>query len=130
MTERRAAVAGASFVLEHVPDLVRYGSKPSREPGRSEELLASLRSFDAAVAYPPNQVFIGNQRPDVLWEIERPWWGHPLADASAAGTTGELIDQAAFYDLLAEVDQFDLVRHRVERVLERLVWAESGMDHQ
>jgi len=114
VTERRAAVAGASFVLEHVPDLVRYGSKPSREPGRSEELLASLRSFDAAVAYPPNQVFIGNQRPDVLWEIERPWWGHPLADASAAGTTGELIDQAAFYDLLAEVDQFDLVRPKDE----------------
>jgi len=114
VTGRRAAVVGASFVLEHVPDLVRYGSKPVREPGRSEDLLASLRSFEDAVAYPPNQVFIGNERPGVLWEIERPWWRHPRTDASGSGSTGELIDQAAFYELLAEVDQFDLVRPKEE----------------
>ena len=30
----RAAVAATSLVLDHVPDLVRYGSKPRRETAR------------------------------------------------------------------------------------------------
>ena len=107
---RRATVAGASLVLEHVPDLVRYGSKPTREPAKLDELTSALRSFDEAVAYPPNQVFIGNLSPSALWDVPRPWWGSPTPEASAAGASGDLIDQAAFYDLLAEVDQFELVR--------------------
>ena len=57
-------MTAASFVLEHVPDLVRYGSKPSREPAQLEALDAALRSYDEAVAYAPNQVFIGNLEPE------------------------------------------------------------------
>ena len=52
----RAAVVATSLVLDHVPDLVRYGSKPRRESTRWPEIAPSLRSFDDAVAYPPNQV--------------------------------------------------------------------------
>jgi betaine reductase len=111
---RRAAVTHASLVLEHVPDLVRYGSKPSREPSKLDALRGSLRSFDDAVAYGPNQVFIGNLPPEDLWDRPRNWWEHPVDDASAAGSTGEIMPQAAFYDLLAEVDRFDLVRPTVE----------------
>jgi len=111
---RRATVAAASLVLEHVPDLVRYGSKPVREPGRLAELSASLRSFDDALAYPPNQAFIGNRSPDELWDLPRPWWERPPDGALATGDFGELIDQAAFYELLAEVDQFELVRLKEE----------------
>ena len=107
---RRAAVTGASFVLEHVPDLVRYGSKPSREQGRMEELTAALRTFEDAVAYPPNQVFIGNLQPEDLWERPRTWWQHPVTDAESSGVTGEVMPQGDFYRLLQEVDQFDLVR--------------------
>ena len=43
---RRAAVVSASFVLEHVPDLVRYGSKPAREPDQMGRLAASLRRYE------------------------------------------------------------------------------------
>ncbi|MFL5766397.1 MAG: DUF5940 domain-containing protein [Actinomycetota bacterium] len=107
---RRTAVAGASFVLEHVPDLVRYGSKPHRESQRLPDIERALRSFDDAVAYPPNQVFIGNADPRDLWDVERPWWKHATAEASESGATGELMREAAFYDLLCDVDQFDLVR--------------------
>jgi hypothetical protein len=110
MNERRAAVTSASFVLEHVPDLVRYGSKPSREPTQLDRLCASLRSFDEAVAYAPNQVFIGNLAPTELWDRPRDWWRHPVEAATPAGTTGDIMDQDRFYELLAEVDQFDLVR--------------------
>ncbi len=107
---RRAAVTGASFVLEHVPDLVRYGSKPSREPGRLEELTGALRTFEDAVAYPPDQVFIGNLPPEDLWERPRTWWQHPVSGARPTGVTGEVMPQGDFYRLLEEVDQFDLVR--------------------
>ena len=107
---RRAAVTASSFVLEHVPDLVRYGSKPSREHEQLDQLCASLRSFDDAVAYPPNQVFIGNLAPTDLWDRPRDWWRHPVESATPIGTTGDMMEQGRFYELLAEVDQFDLVR--------------------
>src|SRR5439155_23201477 len=111
---RRATVAGASLVLEHVPDLVRYGSKPSREADKLPELTAALRSFEDAVGYPPNQVFLGNLEPSCLWGLPRPWWKEPVHSATARGASGELIDQPAFYELLAEVDRFDLVRLKEE----------------
>ena len=83
MTDRRrAAVVSASFVLEHVPDLVRYGSKPAREPQQLERLGGALRSFEDAVAYPPNQVFIGNLAPAALWDTPRDLVG-------ASGRRGE-----------------------------------------
>lgn len=107
---RRAAVTAASFVLEHVPDLVRYGSKPSREHGSLDALTAALRSYDQAVAYPPNQVFIGALEPDCLWTLPRNWWEHPVEGATSAGSHGDVLSQRAFYSLLAEVDRFGLVR--------------------
>jgi hypothetical protein len=111
---RRAAVRSASFVLEHVPDLVRYGSKPSREPHQLAALTDSLRTFDEAVAYPPNQVFIGNLAPSTLWDVPRDWWRHPVEMATPAGPSGDVMDQDRFYELLADVDQFDLVRMGAE----------------
>src|SRR5215207_11603737 len=100
MQRRRAAVVSASFVLEHVPDLVRYGSKPAREPDQLERLTASLRSYDDAVAYPPNQVFVGNLAPADLWERPRTWWEHPVKHAAAQGRFGDVMEQAEFYSLL------------------------------
>ena len=111
---RRAAVTSASFVLEHVPDLVRYGSKPAREPQQIEAITAGLRPFEDAVAYPPNQVFIGNLAPADLWERPRDWWRHPVQAATSAGPSGDVMAQHDFYELLAEVDQFDLMRMGAE----------------
>jgi betaine reductase len=108
--DHRAAVVSASFVLEHVPDLVQYGSKPSREPAKLDRLTEALRPFDEAVAYPPNQVFLGNLAPEDLWDRPREWWRHPVEGATADGTSGDLMDQRSFYTLLAEVDGFELMR--------------------
>ena len=107
---RRAAVLGASFTLQHVPDLVRYGSKPRREQDDIPKINEALRSFEDAVAYAPNQVFIGGQPPEMLREQPRPWWEHPVASASPTGPFGEIVAQRAFYDLMAELDQFGLVK--------------------
>jgi glycine/sarcosine/betaine reductase complex component C subunit beta len=111
---RRVAVTAASLVLEHVPDLVRYGSKPARESRQLDALLGALRTFDDAVAYPPNQVFIGNLAPVDLWERPRDWWRHPVEAAQPVGATGDVMEQDTFYELLADVDQFGLVRMGAE----------------
>lgn len=77
-------IEGVYYSLTHVPDLVRYGSKPSREIATNsnldERLTGRLRSHAAAVAYAPHQVFIG-----------------------------DLVGQELFYALLAKADQFRLV---------------------
>ena len=63
-----AYLRAAANVLVHVPDLVRYGSKPWREAARKEqapgEVFADLRPFEEVVAYAPNQAFIGNLPPE------------------------------------------------------------------
>jgi betaine reductase len=107
----RAAVVATSLVLDHIPDLVRYGSKPRRETHRWSEIATSLRTFDDAVAYPPNQVVVGNLRPEDLWDRERPWWKQPVEDASPEGVFGDIGTQTDFYKALAEADQFDLINH-------------------
>lgn len=109
----KAALLRASYALFHVPDLVRYGSKPTRQirldPAALEQIEAHRRPYGAAVAYPPNQVFIGNLAPDVLAGIERPWYRQPMESAQETGRFGRLYDQAAFYRGLEEADVFNLV---------------------
>ena len=111
---RRAAVTAASSVLEHVPGLVRYGSKPRREPAKLDALAAALRPFDEAVSYAPNQVFIGALDPEDLWTRPRNWWQHPVEAAAPVGAHGDVMTQRAYYDLLAEVDRFDLMTPKAE----------------
>jgi betaine reductase len=101
-------IVGAAFVLEHVPELVRYGSKPSRSKEQFASAARKARSYDDAVRYAPNQVFIGNLSPDALRDLPRPWWAH-VDDADAVGQSGEIMRQARFYELLAALDLFDLV---------------------
>jgi len=74
-------VKGVACVLFHTPGLVVHGSKPSRELAKSgaESPLSAtirqhLRSYAQAVAYAPNQAFIGNLRPQALFDMPRPWW--------------------------------------------------------
>jgi glycine/sarcosine/betaine reductase complex component C subunit beta len=110
----RAAIHACSMVLAHAPDLVRHGSKPTRElAGDSDGLLASisgaLRSYDEALGYPPNQVLVGNLRPEALWEVERPWWQHPV-DARSEGPYGVIVDQAELYRRMEESDSFGLFK--------------------
>ncbi len=108
------ALRAASNVLVHVPDLVRYGSKPWRENSGGDAALAGalsrrLRSFAEAVVYPPNQVFIGNMAPGDLGEGPSPWYENPVPEASAKGAFGEILPQEDFYPLLEAADQFGLL---------------------
>ena len=71
-------IRNCAFCLVHAPDLVRFGSKPRREleadPSLAGRLEGALRSYAAAVAYPPNQTFIGNLSPLQLGQIPKPWF--------------------------------------------------------
>jgi len=110
-------VKECSYVLVHVPSFVRYGSKPIRDiaisggPGGAleQEIYARVRRFEEAVAYPPNQVYIGNLHPDQLNDIPQPWYAHPVKDANRTGPFGEIQPEEEFYGWLKYADDFDLV---------------------
>jgi hypothetical protein len=112
-TPIRVGIEGVFYSLAHVPELVRFGSKPAREIAANssldERLTSRLRSFAAAVAYAPHQVFIGNLTPEELRERKQPWYENLIDGAVAQGRFGDLVGQESFYALLARADQFRLV---------------------
>ena len=111
---RFPAITAVANVLAHAPGLVRYGSKPLRDlaadPGRAGALTAGLRSYDAAVAYPPNQAYIGNRDPETLRALPRPWFAAPDPGAASDGAFGDLIDETELLGLLKLCDRARLVQ--------------------
>ena len=94
----RVGIEGVSYSLAHVPDLVRFGSKPIRElrgnPALAGELARLLRDFPAATAYAPHQVYIGNIGPETLRDLPQPWYEKLIEGATAQGRFGDLVDQS------------------------------------
>ncbi len=110
MTNPIPVIRAASSVLIHTPGLVRYGSKPAREiaadPGRLSELNNKLRSFAEAQSYLPNQVFVGQQSPEKLLEVQRPWFDHEAALREERKAFGSIVDEKPFLALMALADPF------------------------
>jgi betaine reductase len=109
----RIGIEGVFYSLAHVPDLVRFGSKPAREIAARPELAAALkdrlRGFNDAVAYAPHQVYIGNMTPTRLSGIPKPWYEKLIEGAAAQGPFGDLINQDTFYAMLGAADRFGLL---------------------
>src|ERR1044072_3149201 len=105
-------ISAASAALVHVPGLCRHGSKPSRELPKNPEVeaqfLASLRTFEQAVAYGPHQAFLGAIHPRDL--PGRPGVGPAANGEGRYAGVGELMPEDEFLGLLAAVDDFGLVR--------------------
>lgn len=110
---RFPSVQAVSYVLAHAPDLVRYGSKPSREISRDRDFLFSLqkhlRTYEQALQYLPNRVFVGAVDPDELHQHERPWWQIKTSD-HLESDLGHFYCQSSLYGLLKCGDSFNLVR--------------------
>lgn len=108
----RPVIQGVRYVLAHAPGLVRYGSKPTRElaqaPGLLAAISAHLRSYEAAVAYPPNRAFLGAIYPDDLRTHGQPWY-KVSEGGQRWGPHGELMPEEEFYGFLRVCDAFDLV---------------------
>lgn len=86
----KSVIRGAGYVLAHTPDMVLHnGTTQTTErivnPDSEylKELPSHIRSFEQAVAYWPNQVYIGNKTPDD-WRQ----WPSPGATRSATATSG------------------------------------------
>jgi betaine reductase len=107
-------VRGVSCVLAHTPGLLRYGSKPTRELAKDAlsllpRMQGALRTYDEAVAYGPNQVYLGNLAPEALWDMPEPWWKHRVPSAAPQGPFGGIMPEDAFFGLLRLADEFDIV---------------------
>lgn len=107
---------GASYALIQANDMVLHqGSTQTSEARLNpdsdflKELPKHLRSFEDAVAYPPNQAYIGNMQPKALNDIARPWYENNVKDATREGKYGEMMPLDEFYGLMKIVDMFDLV---------------------
>ena len=87
---KNPVVQSYAYLLVHAPEFVRYGSKPRREigvdPTLAHKIDQHLRSFEDAVRYPPNQVFLGNLHPEDLAARPNPWWQNPVQDANSSGS--------------------------------------------
>ena len=111
-----SVVKGSAYVLVHAPDMVLHnGTTQTTEkllhPDSEylQNLPKHLRSFEEAVNYLPNQVYIGNKKPEDLKEVEQPWYDKGCEGASDDGKFGEIMPQDEFIGLIKIVDVFDLV---------------------
>ncbi|AKA70958.1 glycine/sarcosine/betaine reductase complex component C subunit beta [Clostridium scatologenes] len=109
-------VKKASYILVNTPDMVIHNGTTQtleRETNPDSDYLKALknnlRSFESAVAYAPNQTYIGNLTPEQLSELKRPWHTSNIEGASRFGKFGEIMPQDEFYGLLKISDVFDLV---------------------
>jgi glycine/sarcosine/betaine reductase complex component C subunit beta len=107
------AITAVANVLAHAPGLVRYGSKPLRDIARAPSVLDAiaprLRTYEDAVAYAPNQAFIGNLEPEALTSVPRPWFASLDRDASSTGAFGDLVTEVELLGLLKLCDRARLV---------------------
>jgi betaine reductase len=111
---RFPVITAVTNVLAHAPGLVRYGSKPLRDlaghPSLGDQISARLRPYEAAVAYAPNQAYIGNREPEMLRALPRPWFAARDPGASADGAFGDFIGEAELLGLLKLNDRVRLVQ--------------------
>ena len=109
-------IKGASYTLAITPDMVLHnGTTQTTEmvvnPDSEylKELPSHLRSFEDAVSYIPNQVYIGNAKPADLAATEFPFYDKKWENASRDGQFGQIMPQDEFYGVMKICDVFDLV---------------------
>lgn len=113
----KSVIKGASYILAHTPDMVLWNGTTQTterivnpESEYLKELPSHSRTFEQALAYWPNQVYIGNKTPDELSQIPQPWYDK-ICDVNARyGKFGQMMPQEEFLLLMQACDVFDLVK--------------------
>ena len=107
---------GASYTLAITPDMVIHNGTTQTtemivnpESEYLKELPNHLRSFEDAVSYIPNQVYIGNAKPADLAATEFPFYDKKWENASRDGKYGQIMPEDEFYGLIQICDVFELV---------------------
>ena len=113
----KSVIKGASYILAHTPDMVLWNGTTQTterivnpESEYLKELPAHIRTFDQALAYWPNQVYIGNKTPDELAQIPQPWYDKTCEVNARYGRFGQMMPQEEFLLLMQACDVFDLVK--------------------
>ena len=111
-----AVLKGVSYTLAVTPDMVLHNGttqmterQVNPESEYLNEVPLHLRSYEDAVAYLPNQVYIGNSTPEDLEENEFPWYDKKCI-GGRKGKFGEIMPQDEFIGLMQICDAFDLVK--------------------
>lgn len=111
-----SVIKGAGYALVHTPDMVLHnGTTQTTEkivnPDSEylKELPSHIRTYEQAVAYYPNQTYIGNMTPAELAAIEQPWYNKECPLTSRYGKFGQIMPQEEFLLLMQACDVFDLV---------------------
>ena len=121
----KSVIKGASYILAHTPDMVLHNGTTQTterivnpESEYLKELPNHIRSFDQALAYWPNQVYIGNKTPDELAAVPQPWYDKECDVKARYGKFGQIMPQEEFLLLMQACDVFDLVKLEKDFVAE------------
>lgn len=113
----KTVIKGAGYVLVHTPDMVLHnGTTQTTErivnPDGDylKELPSHIRSYQDAVNYWPNQVYIGNKTPDDLAAVPQPWYDKVCDVNDRYGKFGQIMPQEEFLLLMQACDVFNLVK--------------------
>ena len=111
-----SVIRGTGYPMVHVPDMIlQNGTTQTTERivNPESEYLKNLgdhiRTYEQACAYYPNQVYIGNYTPEILDEVEFPWYDKLSPISDRYGKFGEIMPQEEFYLLIQACDEFELV---------------------
>ncbi len=111
-----SVLKGAAYVLAHTPDMVLHNGTTQTtemvvnpESEYLKKLPEHIRSFEDAVAYLPNQTYIGNMTPDELAQHPQPWVNEKMEGADRHGKLGEIMPQDEFLMLMQVCDVFELL---------------------
>ena len=110
-----SVITASSYVLVHTPDMVLHNGTTittekivNPESEYLKELPKHIRSYEDALAYAPNQTYIGNMTPDELAAMPQPWY-ETKVEAKREGKFGEILPQDEFYMVMQICDVFDLL---------------------
>lgn len=113
----KSVIKGAGYVLAHVPDMVLQNGTTQTterivnpESEYLKELPKHLRSYEECCAYYPNQVYIGNYAPEILEQVEFPWFDKKADKADRYGQFGEIMPGDEFLLMMQISDEFELVK--------------------
>jgi len=113
----KGVIKGAGYILVHTPDMVLHnGTTQTTErivnPDSDylKDLPSHIRSYEQALDYYPNQVYIGNINPDELAAVPQPWYDKECPVKERKGRFGEILPQNEFLLMMQACDVFDLVK--------------------
>ncbi|MFB0957885.1 glycine/sarcosine/betaine reductase complex component C subunit beta [Clostridiaceae bacterium HFYG-1003] len=111
----RPVLKSASYILVHTPDMIVHNgttvltekvTSPDSEFLKTVE--SRIRSYEDVINYAPNQVYIGNMKPEALRDLAEPWCNTPV-EGTREGKYGSIVPQDEFIAMMKVSDAFDLV---------------------